>query len=65
MYTELYDGIPEIILPSVLEGFRKGSLTDSVGTPQELSEANFYSMRCSFASGSVIEVNGGSLLAGN
>ncbi|KAH0334532.1 short chain dehydrogenase, partial [Aureobasidium melanogenum] len=63
VHTEMFDDIPEDRLPAVLENFRKRSLTDSVGTPEELSEAYIYLMRCSFATGSLIEVNGGSLLA--
>lgn len=64
VHTEMFDEIPESRLPSVLSDFRRRSLTDSVGTPEELSEAYIYLMRCSFASGSLVEVNGGSLLAG-
>ncbi|CAD0084662.1 unnamed protein product [Aureobasidium vineae] len=63
VHTEMFDDIPKDRLPSVLSTFRKRSLTDSVGTPEELSEAYIYLMRCSFATGSLIEVNGGSLLA--
>lgn len=62
VHTEMFDEIPEERLSSVLESFRKRSLTDSVGTPEELSEAYVYLMRCSFATGSLVEVNGGSLL---
>lgn len=65
VHTEMFDEIPEDRLPSVLSDFRKRSLTDSVGTPEELSEAYIYLMRCTFASGSLIEVNGGSLLVGS
>ena len=64
VHTEMFDDIPEARLPSVLSSFRDRSLTDSVGTPEQLSEAYIYLMRCSFACGSVVEVNGGSLLAG-
>ncbi|CAD0110907.1 unnamed protein product [Aureobasidium uvarum] len=63
VHTEMFDDIPSDRLPSVLSNFRKRSLTDSVGTPEELSEAYIYLMRCSFATGSLIEVHGGSLLA--
>ncbi|KAK6000896.1 hypothetical protein QM012_002979 [Aureobasidium pullulans] len=63
VHTEMFDDIPSDRLPSVLSRFRERSLTDSVGTPEELSEAYVYLMRCSFATGSLIEVNGGSLLA--
>jgi NAD(P)-dependent dehydrogenase (short-subunit alcohol dehydrogenase family) len=64
VHTEMFDEIPEDRLASVLSNFRSRSLTDSVGTPEELSEAYIYLMRCSFATGSLIEVNGGSLFAG-
>jgi NAD(P)-dependent dehydrogenase (short-subunit alcohol dehydrogenase family) len=64
VHTEMFDEIPEDRLASVLSKFRARSLTDSVGTPEELSEAYIYLMRCSFATGSLVEVNGGSLLAG-
>ncbi|KAA8618598.1 Short chain dehydrogenase [Pyrenophora tritici-repentis] len=45
VHTELFDGIPQDRLPAVLSSFRKSSLTDSVGTPEELSEAYIYLMR--------------------
>ncbi|KAG9957833.1 short chain dehydrogenase, partial [Aureobasidium melanogenum] len=63
VHTEMFDDIPGDRLPAVLSKFRERSLTDSVGTPEELSEAYVYLMRCSFATGSLVEVNGGSLLA--
>ncbi|RMZ71632.1 short chain dehydrogenase [Pyrenophora seminiperda CCB06] len=63
VHTEMFDEIPEDVLPSILLGYRKRSLTDSLGTPEELSEAYIYLMKCSFATGSVVEVNGGTLLA--
>ncbi|KAH0343378.1 hypothetical protein KCU83_g8849, partial [Aureobasidium melanogenum] len=63
VHTEMFDNIPGDRLPAVLSKFRERSLTDSVGTPEELSEAYVYLMRCSFATGSLVEVNGGSLLA--
>lgn len=63
VHTEMFDDIPKDRLLAVLSDFRRQSLTDSVGTPEELSEAYIYLMRCSFATGSLIEVNGGSLLA--
>jgi NAD(P)-dependent dehydrogenase (short-subunit alcohol dehydrogenase family) len=63
VHTEMFSDIPNDRLSSVLAHFREWSLTDSVGTPEELSEAYIYLMRCSFATGSIVEVNGGSLLA--
>ncbi|KAG9662716.1 short chain dehydrogenase, partial [Aureobasidium melanogenum] len=38
VHTEMFDDIPEDRLPAVLSKFRERSLTDSVGTPEELSE---------------------------
>lgn len=60
--TEMFDTIPEDRLEGALDMYRKASLTDSVGTPEEASEAYMYSMRCSFATGAVIPVDGGRLL---
>lgn len=65
VHTELFDDFGGDGLEEILASFRQRSLTDSVGTPQELSEAYVYLMRCSFATGSLIEVNGGALLAGS
>lgn len=62
VHTEMFGDIPDDRMPSVMAHFREHSLTDSVGTPEELSEAYIYLMRCSFATGSLVEVNGGSLL---
>lgn len=63
VHTELFDDFGGDKLEEILASFRQRSLTGSVGTPQELSEAYVYLMRCSFATGSLIEVNGGALLA--
>ncbi|KAG9754003.1 hypothetical protein KCU73_g5758, partial [Aureobasidium melanogenum] len=63
VHTEMFDDIPQERSPAVLSKFRERSLTDSVGTPDELSGAYIYLMRCSFATGSLTEVNGGSLFA--
>jgi hypothetical protein len=59
----MFSEIPEDRLERVLAGFRDRTLTKSVGTPEELSEAYIYFMRCSYATGSLVEVNGGTLLA--
>lgn len=65
VHTELFDEFGGDRLEEILASFRERTLTGSVGTPQELSEAYIYLMRCSFATGSLIEVNGGALLAGS
>jgi NAD(P)-dependent dehydrogenase (short-subunit alcohol dehydrogenase family) len=60
--TEMFDSIPEERKDGVLANFKKASLTNSVGTPEEASEAYLYLMRCSFATGTAIPVDGGRLL---
>lgn len=62
VHTELFDDFGGDRLEEILTSFRERTLTGSVGTPQELSEAYIFLMRCSFATGSLIEVNGGALL---
>lgn len=60
--TEMFDEIPAERLDSVLEMYKETSLTDTVGTPEECSEAYLYLMRCSFVTGTVLPVDGGRLL---
>lgn len=62
VHTELFNGIPEDRLPAVLESFKKESVTGTVGTPEEVAEAYVYLMKDSFATGGVVESNGGRLV---
>ena len=59
VYTEMFSGIPKEQLEYVLASFREATLLNQVGTPEELSEAYLYCMRCTFATGSIVEVDGG------
>jgi len=61
VYTEMFSDIPKERLESVLASFREASLLNQVGTPEQLSEAYLYCLRCTFATGSIIEVDGGRL----
>ena len=60
--TEMFDKIPADRLDGALKMYREASLTGTVGTPEELSEAYMYFMRCSFAAGTVVAVDGGRLV---
>lgn len=62
VHTELFGSIPEANLQAVLDGFKKESVTGTVGTPEEVAEAYIYCMKDSFATGGVVESNGGRLV---
>jgi NAD(P)-dependent dehydrogenase (short-subunit alcohol dehydrogenase family) len=62
VHTELFGGIPEANLAAVLESFKKESITGTVGRPEEVAEAYMYLMKDSFATGGVVESNGGRLV---
>ena len=49
--------------PAMLEHLAGGTLAKRVGTSEEAAEAYVYLMRCSYATGSSLTVDGGSLLA--
>lgn len=60
--TELWGDIPADRIDSVVEKFKKQSLTDTVGTPEECAEAYLYCMRDSFTTGTVLPCDGGRLI---
>lgn len=62
VHTELFDGFPKERLEGVLQGFRDGSLLGKVGKPEELAEAYIYSMKDHFATGAILQSDGGMLL---
>ncbi|KAK2597443.1 hypothetical protein QQS21_005991 [Conoideocrella luteorostrata] len=62
VHTELFDSIPKDRLPAVLESFKKDSLLGTVGTSEELAESYIYLMKDTFATGAVVESNGGRLV---
>ncbi|OQE16371.1 hypothetical protein PENSTE_c024G07417 [Penicillium steckii] len=60
VHTELFSQFPDV--ESVLDIFRKGSITGTVGRPEDLAESYIYVMKDHFVTGTVIESNGGALL---
>ena len=62
VHTELFDDIPKERLESVLQGYRDGTLTGKVGTPEDLAEAYLYAMRDQFVTGKILGSDGGRLL---
>lgn len=63
VHTEIFSGIAADGLQAVLNKFKKESLTNTVGTPEEAAEAYLYCMKNSFATGTVVVTDGGKLLA--
>lgn len=59
--TEMVRGFPGA--EAMVEGFRKGSLTGTVGRPEDTAEAYLYLMKDRFVTGQVISTDGGRLLA--
>ena len=48
--------------PAMAEHFAQGSLAKRIGLAEEAAEAYLYSMRCGYATGTRIDVDGGALL---
>lgn len=62
VHTELFDALPAESRDAMLEMFRQGALTETVGRPEDLAESYIYIMKDSFVTGSEIESNGGAAL---
>lgn len=62
VHTELFASIPSERLGSVMDAFRAQSTTGTVGRPEDLAMSYLYLMQDEFASGSVVESNGGARL---
>ncbi|KYK57136.1 DUF89 domain-containing protein [Drechmeria coniospora] len=62
VHTELFDSIPEDRLPAVLANLAREGITGTVGRPDEVAEAYLYCMKDTFATGGVVESNGGRLV---
>lgn len=64
--TELFESIRaeqgEEQLARVLEGFKKRTLTGTVGRPEDVAEAYLYFMRDRFVTGRVVSTDGGRVL---
>ena len=64
VHTELFDGFPDEAMEQMLPSMARESLVGKVGTASELAEAYLYLMKCTFASGSTVVVDGGREIAG-
>ncbi len=64
VHTELFERFAGDTLEGILDTFREKSTTNTVGRPEDVAEAYIYCMRDQFVTGSLIESNGGGLLAG-
>lgn len=62
VHTELFSLFPKEQLDVMLQMFKDGTTTDTVGRPEDLAESYIYLMKDQFVTGSVIESNGGALL---
>ncbi|KAF2187703.1 NAD(P)-binding protein [Zopfia rhizophila CBS 207.26] len=60
--TPLLQGFIDRTGPGVLDMFKKGTLTGEVGQPEDTAEAYAWFMKDRFATGTVAQTNGGSLL---
>lgn len=63
VHTELLERFGGDRLDAMLSSFRESSLTKTVARPEDVAEAYLYCMRDQFVTGSLIESNGGGLLA--
>lgn len=60
--TELWGWLEESAKTALFEDFSKKFLTGTVGDPDEVAEAYGYLIRCNYATGQSITVDGGSVL---
>lgn len=60
--TELFSMFPADQLEGIMQMFRDGTTTGTVGRPEDLAESYIYFMKDQFVTGSTIESNGGALL---
>lgn len=60
--TEYIDNMPAEVRDQIYASFRKTSVADQVGKPEDVAEAYMYTMRDNFVTGTVINTNGGMFL---
>ena len=60
--TEVFNVFAADKLDEVLEGMRKGNITNTVGTPEEVAEAYLYFMKNTFVTGATVVSDGGRLV---
>jgi NAD(P)-dependent dehydrogenase (short-subunit alcohol dehydrogenase family) len=63
--TPLWDGVPEAQREALFARLAQGTLTGTVGEPEQIAAAHLYLMQNQYVTGTVQTVDGGLLLAGN
>ncbi len=63
--TPLWDAIPEPQRAAVFDNLARRALTGAIGEPRQIAAANVYLMENQFVTGTVLTVDGGSILTGN
>jgi NAD(P)-dependent dehydrogenase (short-subunit alcohol dehydrogenase family) len=63
--TPMWDGIPEAQREAVFARLARGTLTGTVGEPEQLAAAHLYLMHNEYVTGTVLTVDGGLLLTGH
>lgn len=61
--TELFQGMGADKLPAFVEFFKKQTLVDKIGAPEDVAETYLYFMKDSFVTGQVVMCDGGRLLS--
>ncbi|KAI1017865.1 hypothetical protein LB504_003977 [Fusarium proliferatum] len=62
VHTALFDGFPQDVRDVIFPAMEKDSVVGRLGTAEELAEAYVYLMKCTFATGSIVVVDGGRIV---
>jgi NAD(P)-dependent dehydrogenase (short-subunit alcohol dehydrogenase family) len=63
--TPMWDGIPEAQREVLFAHLAQGTLTGTIGAPEQLAAAHLYLMQNEYVTGTVLTVDGGLLLTGS
>ncbi len=61
----MWDRIPDVQREALFARLAQGTLTGSVGDPEQLAAAHLYLMQNGYVTGTVLTVDGGLLLTGS
>ncbi|WKT47218.1 Short-chain dehydrogenase/reductase SDR [Fusarium oxysporum f. sp. vasinfectum] len=62
VHTALFDEFPQDVRDVIFPAMEKDSVVGRLGTAEELAEAYVYLMKCTFATGSIVVVDGGRIV---
>ncbi|KAF9760768.1 hypothetical protein IL306_004137 [Fusarium sp. DS 682] len=62
VHTALFDGFPQEVRDVMFPAMEKDSVVGRLGSAEELAEAYVYLMKCTFATGSTVVVDGGRMV---